>query len=72
MLSTPRAEVSLARGQKEPLQCVSQERALDEYGDLLFSDIKKSIAVQGFPVHPLFSTLLKETVAVLNKVIESS
>lgn len=72
MLSTPREEISLAKGQEKPLQRSSQERASDEYGYLLLLGIKKSVAVKGLPMHPLCLTLLRESVAVLNKVIESS
>lgn len=72
MLSTPRAEVSSARGQEEPLRCGSQERVSDTCEDLLFPGVKTYIALKGFPMYPLFLTLLKEMNAVIIKEIRRS
>lgn len=72
MLSTPRAEVSLVRGQDELLWCGRQERASEVHGDLFFPGVKKSTAVKGLPMCPFFLMLLEDYVAVIKVVIKRS
>lgn len=71
MLATSRAEMSSASGQEEPLQCGSQERASDRHFDVYFleaiSGVKKSIAVKGLLMCPLYLSLLEEIVSVIIK-----
>ena len=71
MLATSRVEMSSASGQEEPLQCGSQERASDRHFDVYFleaiSGVKKSIAVKGLLMCPLYLSLLEEIVSVIIK-----